>query len=74
VEIPARTPYEARRALDRGPRSRPARRYHYAGFGCEVGALGVQPGRSTASLDGARTVDYSEARDSMQAGDVPSSA
>src|SRR5665811_2302908 len=39
----------------------------------EVGALGVQPGRSTASLDGARTVDYSHARDSMQVGDVPSS-
>ena len=31
------------------------------GLAYEVGALGAQPGRSTESLDGARTVDYSHA-------------
>ena len=43
------------------------------GLAREVGALGAQPRRSTESLAGARTVDYSPARDSMQSGDAPSS-
>ena len=40
----------------------------------EVGALGAHPGRSTESLDAARTVDYSHKRGPMQSGDAPSSA
>jgi hypothetical protein len=62
-EIPAPgTPYEARPG-DLCP-----------GLGREVGALGVQPGRSTESLAGARTVDYAHSRGSVQSGDAPSSA
>jgi hypothetical protein len=38
--------------------------WHLGGLACEVGALGVQPGRSTESLSGARAVDYSHARGS----------
>jgi hypothetical protein len=41
------------------------------GLAYQVGALGVQPGRSTGSLAGARTADYSHARGSMQSGDAP---
>jgi len=58
----SRTPYEARPGD------------LCLGLAREVGALGVQPGRSTESLAGARTVDYSHARGSVQSGDAPSSA
>jgi hypothetical protein len=51
-----------------------ARGYPLRGLACEVCALGVQPGRSTESLAGARTVDYSQTRVSMQSGDAPSSS
>jgi hypothetical protein len=44
------------------------------GLAYEVGAHGMQPGRSTESLMSATTVDYSHVRDSMQSGDAPSSA
>jgi hypothetical protein len=44
------------------------------GLAYEVGALGVQPGRSTESLADARATDYSQARGAMQSGDAPSSA
>ena len=52
----------------------PGPQVHLRGLAYEVGALGVQPGRSTEALDDARTVDYSCARGSMQSGDAPSSA
>jgi hypothetical protein len=52
VEIPApgRTPYEA------SPGTSPPG--SLGGLACEVGALGVQPGRFTESLAGATTADY----------------
>jgi hypothetical protein len=71
VKIPARAPLmkQAQRTqVSPGPQV-PLR-----GLAYEVGALGAQPGRPTESLDGTRTVDYSRARVSMQAGDAPSSA
>jgi len=52
-----------------GARSRP--QVSLLGLSCEAGALGVQSGRSTGSLAGAATVDYSPARGSMQPGDAP---
>jgi len=58
----SRTPYEARPGD------------LCLGLAREVGALGVQPGRSTESLAGARTVDYSHARGSVQSGDALSMA
>jgi len=70
VEIPAPAPLtkQAQRTqVSPGPQV-PLR-----GLAYEVGALGAQPGRSTDSLDGARTVDYSHARGSMQSVDAPSS-
>ena len=70
MKIPARAPLmkQAQRTqVSPGPQL-PLR-----GLAYEVGALGAQPGRSTESLDGARTVDYSHARGSMQSGDAPSS-
>ena len=71
MKIPARAPLmkQAQRTqVSPGPQV-PLR-----GLAYEVGALGAQPGRPTESLDGTRTVDYSRARVSMQAGDAPSSA
>ena len=41
------------------------------GLAYGVGALGVQPGRSTESLVSATTVDYSHVRDPMQSADPP---
>jgi hypothetical protein len=70
VMIPARAPLtkQAQRT-----RVSPGPQVPLRGLAHEVGALGTQPGRSTESLAGARTVDYSPARDSMQSGDAPSS-
>ena len=71
MKIPARAPLtkQAQRTqVSPGPQI-PQR-----GLAREVGALGAQPGRSTESLDGTRTVDYSRSRDSMQSGDAPSSS
>jgi hypothetical protein len=71
VKIPARAPPMKHAQRTQVPR-RP--QVSIRGLACEVGALGVQPGRSTESLDGARTVGFSHARGSMQSGDAPSSA
>jgi hypothetical protein len=70
VKIPARAPLtkQAQRT-----RVSPGPQVPLRGLAHEVGALGTQPGRSTASLADARTVDYSHARDSMQSVDAPSS-
>jgi hypothetical protein len=70
VEIPARGRRILKHAQGHGSRPQVPLR----GLACEVGALGVQPGRSTGSLAGARTVDCSNARSSMQSGDAPSSS
>jgi hypothetical protein len=70
VKIPARAPLakQAQRT-----RVSPVPQVPLRGLAYEVGALSTQPGRSTASLADARTVHYSEARDSMQSADAPSS-
>jgi hypothetical protein len=70
VKIPARAPLtkQAQRT-----RVSPGPQVPQRGLAHEVGALGTQPGRATASLADARTVDYSPARDSMQSVDAPSS-
>ena len=70
MKIPARAPLtkQAQRT-----RVSPGPQVPLRGLAHEVGALGTQPGRSTASLADARTVDYSRARDSMQSVDAPSS-
>jgi hypothetical protein len=70
VKIPARAPLtkQAQRT-----RVSPGPQVPLRGLAYEVGALGTQPGRSTASLADARTVGYSHARDSMQSVDAPSS-
>src|ERR1035437_4748679 len=68
--IPARAPLtkQAQRT-----QVSPGQQVPLCGLAYEVGALGTQRGRSTASLADARTVDYSHARDSMQSLDAPSS-
>ena len=69
MKIPARAPLtkQAQRT-----RVSPGPQVPLRGLAYEVGALGTQPGRSTASLADARTVDYSRTRDSMQSVDAPS--
>ena len=71
MKIPAPAPFmkhAQRTQVSSGPQA------SLRGLACEVGALGVQPERSTESLVSATTVDYSHVRDSMQSGDAPSSA
>lgn len=70
MKIPARAPLtkQAQRT-----RVSPGPQVPLRGLTYEVGALGTQPGRFTASRVDARTVDYSRARDSMQSLDAPSS-
>ena len=70
MKIPARAPLtkQAQRT-----RVSPGPHVPLRGLAHEVGALGTQPGRSTASLADARTVGYSPARDSRQSVDAPSS-
>jgi hypothetical protein len=70
VKIPARAPL-AKQA--HWTRLSPGPQVPLRGLAYEVGALGAQRGRSTASLADARTVDYSYPRDSMQSVDAPSS-
>jgi hypothetical protein len=70
VKIPARAPLTKQKQRTRVS---PGPQVPLRGLAHEVGALGTQPGSSTASLADARTVGYSHTRDSMQSVDAPPS-
>ena len=70
MKIPARAPLTKQA---QATRVSPGPQVPLRGLAYEVGALGTQPGRSTASPADARTVDYSRVRDSIQSVDAPPS-